>query len=164
MSRFGRRPSALEQERQLRELGLPLGWRHPVTGRRALEWDPRLLLLGSYVRRSRYLVGMSQQALADTTGIPQSQISRLERALAPSMDVERLTWIADALNPDFPLGFCPHDHACPWLRTSPPTPPADPHLIRQADWQSVERLLALVDDPADKQYEDGPEERLPGLS
>jgi transcriptional regulator with XRE-family HTH domain len=92
----------------------PLGWRHPVTGRRNYEPEPRLLRLGTYFRRARYMACRSQQSLSDETGVTQSVISRFERALAPSMDVEKLLWLSEAIAPRFPLGFCPHEHVCLW--------------------------------------------------
>src|SRR6186713_1651862 len=88
---------------------LPPGWRHPVTGRKQPRDDPALEQLGIYVRRARYIAGLSQQRVADAARIPQAVISRLERALAPSMNVERLAWIEQAMNGAFPLGYCPHD-------------------------------------------------------
>jgi transcriptional regulator with XRE-family HTH domain len=99
----------------------PPGWRASVTGRPDFELDPALELLGRYVRRSRYIVGRSQQSLANEIGIPQSQVSRLERALAPSMDVERLAWLGGVLGRAFPLGYCPHQHVCRWQELAPRT-------------------------------------------
>ena len=154
MREYGGRPPGPEQERLLAQIGLPIGWRHPVTGRREVEPDPRLMLLGHYIRRSRYLVGLSQQALADRTSVPQSQISRLERALAPSMDVERLVWLAHALYPDFPLGFCPHDHGCAWIRTAFPSLRRDPEQVRLEDRLAIDaRLRSLV--PSQDAYDEG---------
>jgi transcriptional regulator with XRE-family HTH domain len=98
---------------------LPPGWRHPVTGRKKVVDDPALEQLGIYVRRARYIVGQSQQELADAAKVPQSQISRLERGLAPAMNVERLAWIEHALDGAFPVGYCPHDHVCRWRRLKP---------------------------------------------
>lgn len=98
---------------------VPLGWRHPVTGRTYHRDDPALERLGVYLRRARYIAGRSQQNVADAAGVPQGQISRLERALAPSMNVERLAWIEDALQGAFPVGYCPHDHICEWRRLKP---------------------------------------------
>ena len=95
---------------------LPPGWRHPVTGRKQPRDDPALEQLGIYVRRARYIAGMSQQKVAVAAGINQAVVSRLERALAPSMNVERLAWIEQAMNGAFPLGYCPHDHPCRWRR------------------------------------------------
>jgi transcriptional regulator with XRE-family HTH domain len=95
-------------------LAPPLGWRHPVTGRRELAPGPELVALGMHVRRARYYADLSQQRLSNASGVSQSQISRLERALAPSIAVERLAQLAAALGRVFPLGACPHDHACAW--------------------------------------------------
>jgi len=98
---------------------LPFGWRHPVTGRPYHRDDPALERLGVYLRRARYIAMRSQTSVANAAGIPQSQYSRLERALAPAMDVERLAWIEDALDGAFPVGYCPHDHPCRWQRLNP---------------------------------------------
>jgi len=95
---------------------LPPGWRHPVTGRKEPKDDPALEQLGIYLRRARFIAGMSQQHVADAAGINQAVVSRLERALAPSMNVERLAWIEQAMKGAFPLGYCPHDHPCRWVR------------------------------------------------
>lgn len=99
--------------------GPPPGWRHPVTGRSNPEPDPLLVAFGRYVLRSRFLVVKSQQALSNETGVPQSQISRLERGLAPSMGVDRLMMLGEGLGRAMPLGVCPHDHACAWQPIEP---------------------------------------------
>ena len=65
------------------------------------------------------------------------------------MDVERLVWLADAMFPDLPLGFCPHDHRCPWLRIMPPVPPLSPEEARLADRLAIERMLNLGQDSVD---------------
>ena len=98
---------------------MPFGWRHPVTGRKYHLDDPALERLGVYLRRARYIAGRSQDSVAAAAGVAQGQISRLERALAPAMKVERLAWIEDALDGAFPLGYCPHDHICQWRRLKP---------------------------------------------
>lgn len=103
----------------------PHGWRHPVTGRLGWQPDPLLLAFGQYVKRSRYLAPMTQRQLSDKSGVDQGQISRLERALAPAMRVDRLVKLSGTLGRVFPLGYCPHEHWCPWqpaLLTAPSTP------------------------------------------
>lgn len=114
--RHGTEEQFVRYQRMLAEMGLPAGWRHPVTGRRGFEPEPGLILLGAYVRRARHIEGASQRRAASKAGITQSMWSRLERGLAPSMDAERLVWLADGLYPNFPLGFCPHvdQHVCRW--------------------------------------------------
>ncbi len=109
----------------------PPGWRHPVSGRQWAEPDLALIRLGLHFRRARYIAGRSQQTVADGAHIPQSQVSKFERALAPSMDVERLAWLGEALGPAFPLGFCPHPHACPWQPIRPQTPSLVPEDDRK---------------------------------
>jgi len=87
-----------------------------VTGRKKPTDDPALEQLGIYLRRARFIAGLSQQNVADAAGINQAVVSRLERALAPSMNVERLAWIEQAMNGAFPIGYCPHEHPCRWVR------------------------------------------------
>ncbi len=106
----------------------PYGWRHPVSGRHGWLSDPQLLAFGQYVKRGRYLAKKTQQQLARESGVEQGQISRVERALAPAMRVDRLVSLGGALGRAFPLGFCPHEHACPWQPAPPP--PTDPPIDR----------------------------------
>lgn len=113
----------------------PYGWRHPVSGRLGWQPDPLLLAFGQYVKRGRYFACKSQQRLADEAGVQQSQISRLERALAPSMGADDLVKLANALGRDLPLGYCPHEHYCPWQPAPPP--PSDP----------PDRHFSWMDDP-----------------
>jgi transcriptional regulator with XRE-family HTH domain len=77
--------------------------------------DPEALRrFGRNLRRARQIAGLSQQRLADLSGVSQSVISRLERAKAPMVGLERLLLLARALGPAWPLGECPHDHSCVW--------------------------------------------------
>lgn len=99
--------------------GAPPGWRHPATDRRPPEPDPLLEEFGHYVRRARYLVLMSQQILADETGVAQSQISRLERGFAPGLGLIGLLSLGQGIGRALPLGFCPHDHTCAWQPIKP---------------------------------------------
>ena len=92
----------------------PARWRHPVTGREGWQTDPGLLEFGQYVRRSRYMAHMTQVQLAKVSGVEQGSISRLERGLAPAMKTERLIKLAAAMGRAFPMGYCPHEHWCPW--------------------------------------------------
>jgi len=103
----------------------PHGWRHPVTGRKGWQPDPLLLAFGQYVKRSRYLALMSQTQLAQASGVDQGAISRLERALAPAMNIDRVVQLAAAMGRAFPLGYCPHEHWCQWQRAPDraPDPP-----------------------------------------
>jgi DNA-binding Xre family transcriptional regulator len=69
---------------------------------------------GAFVRRARHCAGMTQQQLADRSGVSQSVISRLERGLAANIRLTRLLAIQAALGGCLPLGVCPHDHQCIW--------------------------------------------------
>jgi len=100
----------------------PHGWIHQVTGRHGWQPDPLLLAFGQYVKRSRYLAQMSQVELARLSGVDQGAISRLERALAPAMKVERIVRLSKAMGRVFPLGYCPHEHWCQW-QPAPERPP-----------------------------------------
>jgi transcriptional regulator with XRE-family HTH domain len=107
----------------------PLGWRPSPSPRvqgddtGAGPPDP-LVLLGRYLRRSRYFVEKSQQRLADDTGVSQSMISRAERGRAPSMRTDKLVALGGGLGRIFPLGCCPHNHDCAWQPARPRgTPP-----------------------------------------
>ena len=99
--------------------GPPPGWRYPATDRRPPEPDPLLEEFGHYVRRARYLVLVSQQILADETGVPQSQISRLERGFAPGLGVSGLVSLGQGIGRALPLGICPHEHTCAWQPIRP---------------------------------------------
>jgi transcriptional regulator with XRE-family HTH domain len=112
----------------------PYGWRHPVTGRRDLP-DPALITFGQYLKRGRYFARMSQQQLADASGVEQSQISRAERALAPSLGMEYLIKLGKPLGRALPLGFCPHEHYCHWQPAPPPR--EEPPLV-------TERMAKLI--------------------
>lgn len=121
------------------------------TGRKALFPDPALIEFGRYLRRARRIAQLSQSRLAELSGLSQSTISRLERALAPSVGIDRLVMLGRALGRALPLGLCPHEHDCPW---QPPLPPptremrveafvarmlsphanSDPISDAQADW------------------------------
>ena len=85
----------------------PHGWRHPVTGRRGWQPEPLLLAFGQYVKRSRYLAQMTQRQLSDASGVDQGQISRLERALAPAMSVERVVKLSGVLGRAIPARLLP---------------------------------------------------------
>lgn len=119
---------------------VPLGWRHPVTGRHKAVIDVPLLRAGRHLRRARYLAGYSQQRLATEARVAQSQVSRFERALAPAMKAERLARVAAVLHPNFPIGYCPHDHRCPWQLIAVP----DPSLLVADHTPDVTRILAAV--------------------
>jgi transcriptional regulator with XRE-family HTH domain len=112
----------------------PYGWRHPVSGRRDLP-DPALITFGQYLKRGRYFARMSQQQLADASGVEQSQISRAERALAPSLGMEYLIKLGKPLGRALPLGFCPHEHYCHWQPAPPPR--EEPPLV-------TERMAKLI--------------------
>jgi hypothetical protein len=80
-------------------------------------------LLGRYIRRSRLLAGLTQQQLADKSGVSQSMVSRAERGLAPAMATVRLIRMVQPLARFFPLGVCPHDHNCSWQPVKAPDEP-----------------------------------------
>jgi transcriptional regulator with XRE-family HTH domain len=90
------------------------------TGRKTLFPDPALVEFGHYLRRARRIARLSQSRVAELSGLSQSTISRLERALAPSVGIDRLVMLGYALGRALPLGLCPHEHDCPW---QPPPPP-----------------------------------------
>jgi len=120
----------------------PHGWRHPVTGRLGWQPDPPLLAFGQYVKRSRYLACKTQRQLSDDSGVDQGQISRLERALAPAMRVDRLVRLSGTLGRVFPLGYCPHEHWCQW-QPAPPTAPGNP-LAQLSDVDKAKYLEILL--------------------
>lgn len=122
-----------------------------ITGRKALFPDPALVEFGHDLRRARHIAQLSQKRVAELSGLSQSTISRLERALAPSVGIDRLVMLGHALGRALPLGICPHEHDCPWQ--PPPAPPtkemrveafvammlrpqpdSDPVNDAQADW------------------------------
>jgi transcriptional regulator with XRE-family HTH domain len=78
-----------------------------------------LIDFGQILRRCRRIGGLSQQQLADRSGVSQSVISRAERGKAPRLALERLLRLQAVLGAAFPIGVCPHDHRCVW---SPPAP------------------------------------------
>ena len=75
---------------------------------------PALVRFGQNVRRARQIAGVTQQRLADLSGVSQSVISRLERAQAPRFALDRLLLLHDVLGAALPLAECPHDHHCIW--------------------------------------------------
>jgi transcriptional regulator with XRE-family HTH domain len=90
-----------------------MGW-HP-----RLDDEAPLVRFGRNVRRARHIAGLSQQRLADLSGVSQSVISRLERAKAPMIGLERLLMLERVLGSAFPFGECPHDHSCIWQQLGP---------------------------------------------
>jgi transcriptional regulator with XRE-family HTH domain len=120
----------------------PHGWRHLVTGRLGWQPDPLLLAFGQYVKRSRYLACQTQRRLSDESGVDQGQISRLERALAPAMRVDRLVRLSGVLGRVFPLGYCPHEHWCQW-QPAPLTAPGNP-LAQLSDVDKAKYLEILL--------------------
>ena len=73
-----------------------------------------LKTFGHAVRAARHRAGLSQDGLEIRSGVDQTAISRLERGLAPALQLRRIVRIGDALGVELPLGGCPHDHDCPW--------------------------------------------------
>lgn len=76
--------------------------------------DAHLVRFGRNLKRARQIAGISQQRLADLSGVSQSVISRLERARAPRLGLDRLLQLQQVLGNALPLGECPHDHLCVW--------------------------------------------------
>jgi hypothetical protein len=89
-----------------------------------------LVEFGLIVRRGRGRAGLSQAGLGDRSGVAQSSISRLERGRAPGLSVGRLVRIWSALGPAFPIGHCPHLHACAWQRPSASSQSGRAYLAR----------------------------------
>lgn len=81
--------------------------------------DGTFLRFGRNVRRSRQIAGLSQQRLADLSGVSQSVISRLERGRAPMLGLQRLLMIQEVLGNAMAFGECPHDHSCVWQALGP---------------------------------------------
>src|SRR4051794_38552334 len=71
---------------------------------------------GLDLRFSRMQAGISQMSLEGRSGVDQTLISKLERAKAPHVSLERLIRLHIALGDAFPLGHCPHDHDCTFRR------------------------------------------------
>ena len=90
-----------------------------------MAWHARLgdqqpvVRFGRNLRRARQIAGLSQQRLADLSGVSQSVISRLERAKAPMVGLERLLMLQRVLGSAWPFGECPHDHTCVWQALGP---------------------------------------------
>src|SRR5689334_16226107 len=88
----------------------------------ARMWNPpndkrapdRLAAFGKVIRRARHRAGLSQQRLADLSGVSQTSISRVERAKAAHIPIDSILAIQEVLGGCFPIGICPHDHQCIW--------------------------------------------------
>jgi len=117
----------------------PYGWIHPVTRRHGWQPDPLLLAFGQYVKRARYFSDLSQTELAKASDVDQGAISRLERALAPAMKIERVVKLAGAMGRAFPLGYCPHEHWCQWQRA----PDKAPEPPRRLTWDEMQIAYGL---------------------
>lgn len=77
---------------------------------------------GRRLRDARRRASLSQMLLEQRSGVDQSLISRLERAKAPHASLERVVRLSQALGDDFPLGRCPHAHACVYRADWKPPP------------------------------------------
>ncbi|HUG49108.1 MAG TPA: helix-turn-helix transcriptional regulator [Candidatus Limnocylindria bacterium] len=119
------------------------------------HFDPnaqaRLLAFGRNLKRARQVAGVSQRKLALLSGVSQSVISRLERARAPRLALERLLLLHDVLGGALPFGACPHDHSCVW---QPLTPAGErshtPALASGQDyWERLRALRATLQPPTD---------------
>jgi transcriptional regulator with XRE-family HTH domain len=85
---------------------------------RYLEVD-EIIEFGLNLRRARHIAGLSQQRLADLSGVSQSVISRIERGKAPMVGLGRLLLLKRVLGAAWPFGECPHDHKCVWQALGP---------------------------------------------
>jgi plasmid maintenance system antidote protein VapI len=74
----------------------------------------RVSAFGRILRRARQCAGLSQQGLADLSGVSQTTISRLERGRAPHIAIDRILALQAVLGGCLPFGLCPHDHNCIW--------------------------------------------------
>src|SRR3954467_2773881 len=83
----------------------------------AKETD-RVSAFGRILRRARHCAGLSQQRLADLSGVSQTTISRLERGKAPRTPIDRVLVLQAVLGGCLPMGVCPHDHHCIWKSRS----------------------------------------------
>ena len=61
-----------------------------------MEVDPDLLSFGQAVRRRRTALGLSQEELADRSGLHRTYISQLERAVK-SPSIQKVEQLATAL-------------------------------------------------------------------
>jgi transcriptional regulator with XRE-family HTH domain len=76
--------------------------------------------LGRYLIRSRRYAGKTQRELSGAAGVSQSMMSRLERGRATMTPLRNFLQVGSALGRLFPMGCCPHDHACAWQPIRPP--------------------------------------------
>ena len=90
---------------------------YEVYRRRHGVWPvPEMVAMGARFRHGRRQAGLTQRVLAERADVSQSLVSQFERGLAVGLSAIRLMWIAQALGPGFPFGYCPHDHRCAWPR------------------------------------------------
>ncbi|RJY09319.1 helix-turn-helix domain-containing protein [Aurantiacibacter aquimixticola] len=61
------------------------------------DTDGKLRKLGDAIRAARYEIGMSQEALADASGIDRSHMGKIERG-ERNVSVLNVARVADALN------------------------------------------------------------------
>ncbi|MDQ3554605.1 MAG: hypothetical protein M3395_09390 [Chloroflexota bacterium] len=80
--------------------------------------DPHIITgledFGVALVEARARSAMSQRGLEFRSGVSQSVISRVERASAPRLALDRVIGMKLVLGDELPLGWCPHDHACRW--------------------------------------------------
>lgn len=106
-ARLGARRLANELEIQLRREEAERNITEPVA-------------VGRYLIRSRKYVEQTQRELSQEADVSQSMVSRLERGRASATPLANFLKVGSALGRLFPLGFCPHDHACAWQPIRPP--------------------------------------------
>ncbi len=124
----------------------PFGWQYPMYGRDGSLPDPALLAFGQYLKRARYLALLSQHELAKATGVDQGLISRIERAKAPWVRLDRLVKLGDGLGRAFPFGYCPHEHWCVWQAAPQPPPEKDPDYVRPFLLEASQRMDGKLPD------------------
>jgi transcriptional regulator with XRE-family HTH domain len=96
--------------------------------------DEMVRRFGVELRRCRLRAGLSQDSLAEQSGVAQSTISRLERGRAPHAAMLKLVLLSEALGSQLPLAFCPHGHACAWERLDVNGAPVRQPVPLEQEW------------------------------
>ena len=120
----------------------PTGGRYPATGRR--DWEPShpCSPSGSTSSAGDISGGCRSSSWPTEAKVDQGQISRLERALAPAMGIERVVRLSSVLGRALPLGYCPTSIGVEWQ----PAPAAPPER-RPSRTPSKARYLELILSP-----------------
>jgi transcriptional regulator with XRE-family HTH domain len=85
---------------------------------RGREFPKELKEFGLRLQHARLAAGLSQLRLEELSGVHQTMISRVEGGKSPHVSLERIVRLEMALGAMFPIGTCPHDHACPMRHAS----------------------------------------------